>query len=256
MQDLSLVIVAKDEERTIRQVLEAARPLCRELIVVDSGSSDRTVEIAREMGAQCYHQEWLGYAAQKNFAISLAKCEWILSLDADEILTRELVSELSETLARKDLASFEGFRLPRILFIGEHALTHGGFFPDAQLRLFRRGKGAFNERRVHEAVKLTGKVGALKNPMLHRAYPDLSAYSKALDNYALLSAEEFDARGYSVWKTSRLNESLHPWWTFAYRFIGRAGFLDGKIGLQANWIYKDYVRKKIVYLRQRAERAN
>jgi glycosyltransferase involved in cell wall biosynthesis len=256
MQDLSLVIVAKDEERTIRQVLESAQGLCRELIVVDSGSSDRTVEIAREMGAQCHHQEWLGYAAQKNYALSLAKCTWVLSLDADEILTPELCAEISQTLARHDLDSFEGFSIPRILFIGEHALTHGGFYPDSQLRLFRRGKGTFNDRIVHEAVKLTGKVGSLKNPMLHRAYSDFSAYSEAMNKYALLSAEEFSARGYSGWKTSRLNEWLHPYWTFAYRFIGRGGFLDGKIGLQANLIYQDYVRKKIVYLRQRAKKEN
>jgi glycosyltransferase involved in cell wall biosynthesis len=255
MQDLSLVIVAQDEERTIRQVLEGARPICSEIILVDSGSSDRTVEIAKELGATCHHQKWLGYAAQKNLALSLAKSEWILSLDADEILTPELALEITQTLARPDLDSFEGFRIPRILFIGEHAIKHGGFYPDAQLRLFRRGKGTFNERMVHEAVKVNGKVGLLKSDMLHRAYPDLAAYAEAMNKYALLSAEEFAAKGYSGWRTSLLNEWLHPGWTFAYRMIARGGFLDGKIGLQANWIYQDYVRKKIVYLRQRTKRA-
>jgi len=255
MQDLSLVIVAENEERTIRQVLEAARPICAEMILVDSGSSDRTVEIAKELGAICHHQKWLGFAAQKNLAISLAKSAWILSLDADEILTPELSAEISQTLARQDLESFEGFRMPRILFVGNDAIRHGGFYPDAQLRLFRRGKGSFNERMVHEAVKVNGKVGLLKSDMLHRAYPDLAAYAEAMDKYARLSAKEFAAKGYSGWRTSLLNEWLHPWWTFAYRMIARGGFLDGKIGLRANWIYKDYVRKKIVYLRQRAKRA-
>jgi glycosyltransferase involved in cell wall biosynthesis len=256
MQDLSLVIVAQDEERTIGRVLQAAQELWREVILVDSGSSDRTVEIAQQMGAQCHYQEWLGYSAQKNYALSLATSKWILSLDADEILSPELVSEIVKTLARSDVESFDGFRIPRIFLIGEHAIMHGGFYPDAQLRLFKRGKGAFNERIVHEAVKVAGKVGSLKNDMLHYAYPDLAAYSKAMNKYALLSAEEFASKGYSSWKTSRLNEWLHPWWTFAYRFVVRAGFLDGTIGLKANWIYSDYVRKKIVYLRQHSKRDN
>jgi hypothetical protein len=179
-----------------------------------------------------------------------------LSLDADEILTPELASEIAETLARPDLDSIDGFRIPRILFIGEHAITHGGFYPDAQLRLFKRGKGTFNERKVHEAVNVAGKVGLLKSAMLHHAYPDFASYAEAMNKYALLSAEEFASKGHSEWKVSHLNEWLHPWWTFSYRFILRAGFLDGAIGLRANWIYRDYVRKKIIYLREHAKKAN
>jgi glycosyltransferase involved in cell wall biosynthesis len=258
MPDLSLVIVAKDEERTIGQVLSSARALCREMILVDSGSSDRTVEIAQGMGATCHHQEWLGYAAQKNYALSLAQSTWILSLDADEVLTPELAAEIATTLTRSDLDLYNGFCIPRLLLIGETAIAHGGFYPDAQLRLFRRGEGAFNDRKVHEAVKIQGathgRVGSLKNAMWHYAYPDFSAYEQALDKYAHLSAEEFALKGYSWWKTSRLNEWLHPWWTFIYRFFFRAGFLDGGVGLRANWIYKDYVCKKIVYLRQLTKR--
>jgi glycosyltransferase involved in cell wall biosynthesis len=256
MQDLSLVIVAKDEERTIGQVLSSARALCREMILVDSGSSDRTVEIAQEMGAKCHHQDWLGYAGQKNYALSLAQSTWILSLDADEVLTQELAAEIATTLARSDLDLFNGFRIPRLLLIGNTAIAHGGFYPDAQLRLFRRGPGAFNDRKVHEAVKIPGKIGSLKNAMLHYAYQDFSAYANALDKYARLSAEEFAQNACSWWSTSRLNEWLHPWWTFFYRLFFRAGFLDGRIGLKANWIYKDYVRKKIVYLRQLVKRTN
>jgi len=253
MRKLSLVIVAKNEERTIGRVLAATKDLCAEVILVDSGSTDKTVEIARQMGAQCSFQKWLGYAAQKNYALSLATSEWILSLDADEILTPELAKEISDTLNSASVESFDGFRIPRILYIGDHAITHGGFYPDAQLRLFKRGKGAFNDRLVHESIKVQGKVGLLHYPMLHYAYPDLSAYADAMNGYALLSAEEFCAKGHPNWKSSRLNELVHPWWTFCYRFFFRAGFLDGAIGFKANASYKEYVRKKIAYLREHAK---
>jgi glycosyltransferase involved in cell wall biosynthesis len=257
MLDVTTVIVAKDEERTIGQVLSAARTLSDQIILVDSGSSDRTLTIARQSGVSCYEQEWLGYAAQKNYAISLAQSNWILSLDADEVLSPELVAEIKQVLAKTVPDQVEGFKIPRRLYIGVTAITHGGYYPDAQLRLFRRGKGLFNDRKVHEAVQVKGKVQMLENAMLHYAYPDFDAYAKAMDKYARLSAEEFAKRS-SVeaagplmwWRTSRLNEALHPLWTLFFRFICRGGFLDGESGLTANLIYRDYVRKKIVYLRE------
>jgi glycosyltransferase involved in cell wall biosynthesis len=254
MQEISVVIISKDEERTIGRVLDSVRSIASEIVLVDSGSKDRTVEIAGSFGARTYHQDWLGYAAQKNYALALASKNWILSLDADEVVSPELAVEIKDVLARSDAASFDGFRLPRILYIGDHAIAHGGFYPDAQLRLFQRGKGEFHPRKVHEAVKVKGRVGSCKNPLIHYAYPDFTAYAAQMNKYALLSAEEFAENGYSAWKTSRLNEWLHPAWTFFYRFFCRAGFLDGAYGLKANWIYRDYVRKKIVYLRELEQR--
>jgi glycosyltransferase involved in cell wall biosynthesis len=246
---LSVVIVAQDEERTIGQVLDAVKPIASEIILVDSGSQDKTLEIAKSRGAVCYHQQWQGYAKQKNFAISLASDDWILSLDADEVLSDALANEI-ETVLSDSSDQYEGYLIPRFLYIGNTALCHGGFYPDAQLRLFKRGKGQFKPRMVHESVFVDGRVGRLHEAMRHYAYPDFTAYEAAMDKYARLSAQEFAQRGEIGWRASRLNELVHPWWTFVYKFVFRGGFLDGEMGLKANWIYRDYVRKKISYLRE------
>jgi (heptosyl)LPS beta-1,4-glucosyltransferase len=253
MPSLSLVIVALNEERTIGKVIAAGQDLADEIILVDSGSSDRTVEIAEGMKAKVTHQDWLGYAAQKNFAMSLAAGDWILSLDADEVMTPQLVQEIKSTLNTDSASSYDGFEIPRILYIGETPITHGGFYPDAQLRLVRRGKGQFNDRLVHEAIKVAGPVGRFRYHMDHFAYADIGQFQIAMEKYARLSAQEFSRRPEKKWRTGKLNEWLHPGWTFFYRYFLRQGFLDGRTGLELSLIYSDYVRRKIVYLRELSE---
>lgn len=250
MQPVSLVIVAQDEERTIGRVIEAARPLVEEIIVIDSGSTDKTIEIAEGMGARVQHQDWLGFARQKNFAIDQAKCDWVLSLDADEILTEALVAEMKALLSSSELPSCDGYKIPRILFIGDRAITHGGFYPDAQLRLFKRGAGRFGERLVHEAIKMEGPVRLLDNPMNHYAYKTIEDFAAAMDKYARLSAQEFFNRGNYSWRASRLNENLNSAYTFFYRYFLRGGLLDGDYGFKLAIIYCGYVRKKSAYLRE------
>lgn len=251
MLNLSVVIVAQDEERTIGDVLAAAKPIAAEMILVDSGSTDRTLQIATELGAVVRHQDWLGYAAQKNFAISLANNEWILSLDADEVLTPDLVQEIREVLLDEKLnTDVGGFKIPRMLYIGERAIKYGAFYPDAQLRLFRKGKGQFNDRLVHERVFVEGEERTLRNHMLHRAYKDVEQFQCALEKYARLSAQEAMRSGFNKAKLSPVNELLHPGWTFFYRFVLRRGYLDGALGLELAVLYSDYVRRKIVYLKE------
>jgi glycosyltransferase involved in cell wall biosynthesis len=114
--------------------------------------------LPKEKGAIVQHQDWLGFAKQKNFAIDLAKSDWVLSLDADEILSDQLVAEIAALLKSPNLDQFDGYKIPRILYIGDQAVSRGGFYPDAQLRLFKRGKGKFGERLVHEAIKMDGPV--------------------------------------------------------------------------------------------------
>lgn len=247
---VSLVIIALNEERTIAQVIDAAKPLVSEIILVDSGSSDATVSLATERGARVLHQDWLGFAAQKNFAIDQASGEWILSLDADEILAPNLVLEIEALLVSPNLNRYDGYKIPRILFIGEQPVTHGGFYPDAQLRLFKRGKGRFGQRLVHEAIKMNGPVAALKNPMNHYAYKDVAGFEEAMEKYARLSAREYFESGKYQGRASLLNEILHPQWTFFSRYFLRGGFLDGEMGLKLAALYSGYVRKKITYLRE------
>jgi glycosyltransferase involved in cell wall biosynthesis len=252
---LSVTIVAQNEERTIAHVLRAVQSLADEIVFLDSGSTDSTVDIAKSFGVSFFHQDWLGYAAQKNKAIDLAQGDWILSLDADEILSPELVSEIAAILASDVPPSIAGYRLPRILFIGEEPVKHGGFYPDAQLRLFRRNRGRFEERAVHEAVRVDGDVVNLKNPMFHYSYRDIDQFAQAMDKYARLSAQHYFANGFKPWRAHPVNEALHPLWTFFYRQVFRSGFLGGKLCFKLNVIYSDYVRKKIRYLRELARQS-
>jgi glycosyltransferase involved in cell wall biosynthesis len=249
---LSVTIVAQNEERTIARVLEAVRPIAHEIVFLDSGSSDRTIEIASEFGVRFFHQEWLGYAAQKNKAIDLAEGDWILSLDADEILTPELVKEIGDVLSSVIPDSIAGYSIPRVLYIGEEPVKHGGFYPDAQLRLFRRNRGRFEPRAVHEAVRVDGEVVQLKHAMLHYSYKDKYDFQRAMEKYARLSAQHYLSKGKVGWRAHPLNAAVHPLWTFLYRQIIRKGFLGGKLCFELNLIYSDYVRKKIRYLRELA----
>jgi len=247
---LSLVIVAQNEERTIEQVLASAQGIVDEIVLVDSGSTDRTKEIARTCSARVVEQPWLGYSAQKNLAIDLAKGDWILSLDADEVLTPELASEIKATLARADINGCAGYTIGRILYIGDTAVTHGGFYPDAQLRLFRAGLGRFNDRLVHEAIRVDGTVGKLQAPMRHYAYATVADFAAAMEKYARLSAQEYAGKDSNHWRYHIVNELVHPVWTLFYRYVLRQGFLDGSLGWRLNCIYSDYVRRKIRYLRE------
>lgn len=250
MASLSAVIIAQDEEGTIGQVLAAVKDIVSEVILVDSGSKDRTMEIAREFGAKVIHQDWLGYSAQKNFALEQASCDWILSLDADEIISPELAAEIKAVMQGDEVNNWDGFKISRLMHVGGTAIAHGGFYPDAQLRLFRRGMGRFNDRLVHESVKLDGRIRNLKQHLLHMSYRDVEHFKTAHDKYARLAAQESMRSGFNPSKASLLNLYLHPLWTFFYRYIYRFGFLDGALGLEMNLAYSDYVRKKILYLRE------
>ncbi|MBX9878236.1 MAG: glycosyltransferase family 2 protein [Candidatus Obscuribacterales bacterium] len=246
---LSVVIIALNEERHIGDVLAAATPLADEIILVDSGSTDRTIEIAKSFNAKVIHQDWLGYGKQKNFAIAQATSDWILSLDGDEIMTPELVAEIGAVLESSRINEFDGFKIPRMLHVGGVPIAHGGFYPDRHLRLFRRGKGKFNDRLVHESVVVDGPLDNLNHALKNMAYENPQEFAQSMENFARLSAKQRLVSGASWWHTSRINELIHPGWTFVYRYFARLGFLDGSLGLQLQLAYSDYVRNKIKYLR-------
>jgi glycosyltransferase involved in cell wall biosynthesis len=250
MPSLSVVIIACNEERGVADVLSAVKPIADEIIFVDSGSTDRTVEIAKGFGVKFFHQDWLGFGPQKNYAISLATCDWILSLDADEIMTPQLVAEIAALMKSDQLTKYNGYRIPRILYVGDTGITHGGFYPDAHLRLFKRGKGTFKNRLVHESLTVDGPLGDLKHPLKNHAYDNIQQFSETMEKYARLSAKQAAIDGFNPLKLNPLNEIFHPWWTFFYRYVVRRGFLDGALGFKLQLIYSDYVRRKIRYLRQ------
>ena len=236
-----------------------------EIIVVDSGSTDRTVEFAKSFGAKVFVEEWKGFAAQKNSAIDKATGDWILSLDADEELDSSLqqaIHELLESLARlsafgtaaaADAASeagtiphadFDGLWIPRKNeFLGRW-IKHGGFWPDPKLRLFRRGKGKFENRAVHEDVQVEGHTRQIQSgALLHHSYPTLSDYIEHMNRYSSLGAEMIVAKGWPVGLTI-VNITLRPLTTFIYNYFFRLGFLDGREGLLLHLNHSVYVAWK------------
>ena len=251
---LSVVIITHNEEANIGRTLASVQPVVAdgkgEIIVVDSGSTDRTVEIAKSYGAKVFVEEWKGYAAQKNSAIDRASGDWILSLDADEEVSSDLAQHLS-VAARADDHPFawnlmglspgharhipggldRAFSIPRMNFFLGRWIEHGGFYPDRKVRLFARGSARFDEgRRVHEDVITNRKVTPLQlGALLHHSYPTLSDYIDHMNRYSSLGAEMVGAKGKV--RFSFINIVLRPMFTFLYNYFFRLGFLDGREGL-------------------------
>ncbi len=243
---LSVVVIAKNEEARLRGCLESVA-WADELIVVDAESIDKTVQIAREFTDRVYVRPWPGFAAQKNFGLEQATGDWILSLDADEEVPRELREEIEGILAGRGGA---GYRMPRRNLFWGHWVRHGGLYPDWQLRLFRRGRGRFVERAVHESVEVDGEVGRLREALVHRSYEDIADFLARADRYSTLAAEEWARSGRPVRPADVL---LRPAGRFLSMYVVHAGFLDGWRGflLAALYAYYVFIRSAKVWERVR-----
>ena len=268
--NLSVVVITYNEQANIGRTLASVQPLVAggsgEIIVVDSGSTDRTLEIAKSFGARVFIEEWKGFAAQKNSAIDKATGDWILSLDADEELDlplqhalRDLLQALNglSALGKKaddrfhanagapfDIGTdFNGLTIPRKNeFLGRW-IRHGGFWPDPKLRLFRRGSGRFESRAVHEDVHVEGNTRQIQSgALLHHSYPTLSDYIEHMNRYSSLGAEMVGAKGQV--RFSVVNIVLRPLATFVYNYFFRLGFLDGREGLLLHLYHAVYVSWK------------
>jgi glycosyltransferase involved in cell wall biosynthesis len=240
---LSVAIITHNEEANLERSLGSVA-WADEIVVVDSGSNDRTEEIARSFRSRFFLEDWKGFAAQKNSALEKCLCDWILSLDADESLSDELAKEIWELLERDP--PLDGYALPRRnLFLGRW-MRFGGFYPDRKLRLFRRGAAEFEARPVHETLHFVGQAGRLKGDLVHDAYPTLEAYIAHMDRYSTLGAEQAVREGKSclpLWPFA-VNVVLNPVATFVYNYFFRLGFLDGRAGLLLHLYHSVYVSWK------------
>lgn len=244
---LSVVIICKNEEANLARTLASVTGWSDEVVVLDSGSTDRTLEIARGFGpkVKIFEEAWKGFARQKNSAIAKASGEWILSLDADEEVSAELATEIRETLreARSGVTSGrDGYTMPRKNYFLGHWIRHGGFYPDRKLRLVRRELAVFEDRMVHEDMKIEGRIGELHGPLLHYAYPTYSGYIDHMNRYSTLGAEMAVAKGKGGY--SFFNMFVRPWATFVYNYFFRLGFLDGREGLMLHVSHAAYVTWK------------
>src|SRR5580658_9742683 len=222
---ISAAIITYNEERNIPRALESLR-CCDEVIVVDSGSTDRTVELATKLGARVIDSNWRGYAEQKNYASSQCRHDWVLSLDADEALSEALEGEIWQI--KKNGPEFDAYTMPRLAQYLGRWILHSGWYPDRKVRMFDRQRAKWVGNFVHESVAVEGRVGHLKSNILHFTCNSLSEHLKTMDRYTTLAAEQLLATGDKVtW--GRL--ILEPPWTFFRTYVLKGGFLDGVEGL-------------------------
>ena len=240
-QKLSIAIITYNEEENIRRTLESVS-WADEIIVVDSGSTDKTIAICRKYTDKVFHQDWLGFARQKNFAIDKTSGDWVLSLDADEPIEPALADEVKNIISSSQ--SLDGYWVPRRTFFLGKEIKHGGWYPDRNLRLFRRGKGEFEERVVHETIRVRGVVGKTKHAILHFAYPDLASYLSSINKYSTLAVKAMGEKSISKFRIGWINILFRPFLTFIYKYFIRLGFLDGKYGLVLNLFHSCYVFAK------------
>jgi glycosyltransferase involved in cell wall biosynthesis len=241
---ISVVLITQNEQTSLPGTLESVMPLVREgrgeVIVVDSGSTDRTLEIARSFGAKIFSEPWKGFAAQKNSAMDKATCDWVLQLDADETPEPELISEIATALGTNP--ALQGFWIPRRNFFLGRWVRHGGFYPDRKLRLIRRGAGKFEEYGAHPTIKVAGLTGQFRHALIHNAYPTLRGYIDHMNSYSSSGAEIAVGKGHR--RFSLLNIVVRPVLTFTYNYFIRLGFLDGREGLLLHLYHAVYVSWK------------
>ena len=223
---LSVVIISKNEEKFIADAVKSAL-FADEVLVLDSGSTDSTCAVAQQLGAKVLHQDWLGFGAQKNKAVNLAKNNWVFVLDSDERITAKLQSEILSTLQEPTADGYHTARLNK--FFGKN-IRHCGLYPDYSIRLFNKEKGKFNDVTVHESVQMNGDTGKLKNHMLHLAFDTVEEFSNKQKKYAELSQK----------KKNLIKAFISPIWTFVKIYIFRLGFVEGWHGFIIAKVYAKY----------------
>lgn len=243
MPKLSVITLALNEEHNIVDCLESVQ-WADEIIVVDSGSIDNTIQIAKRYTPLVLTVEWKGYGATKNFALDRASGEWILWLDADERVPKELAAEMQAVL-RADDGSVNGYSVPRRAFFLGRWIKHCGWYPGRVTRLFRRTKSRFTESNVHEQISVEGKIVELKNDLLHFTDPNLYHYFNKFNRYTSLAAKDLHSAGK---RFSLYDILVRPSFMFFKMYIVKRGFLDGLQGFILCTVSSAYVFTKYAKL--------
>ena len=246
---ISVIIIAKNAEKTLYNCLNSLS-FSNEIIVLDSGSTDRTKEICRHFTDLVFETDWQGFGIQKNRALEKATGEWVLSIDADEEISKELALEIQQAICEE---KYTAFYMPRLSNYCGRWMKHGGWYPDYVLRLWKRETAYFTNDLIHEKVVIkNGQMGYLKQPLLHYAYDDLNSVLQKINAYSTIGAQMAFEKG----KQSSLSKAIvHGLSTFVKSYFFKLGFLDGKEGFilavsNAEGCYYRYL--KLLYLQKNA----
>jgi len=241
---LSVTVITRNEAAHIEACL-ASVDWADERLVIDCGSTDDTVALARRAGARVIETSWPGYAAQKNIAAAAARHDWILSVDADERVTPELAREIRERLEHLPSPPAQGYRVPRITFHLGRWLKTTDWYPDPQLRLYDRRRGRWKTRRVHESVEVQGTVGRLTHHLQHYAYRDVAHHVETINRYTTLAADDMFEAGRRAGGTDLV---VHPTAAFLRNYVLKRGALDGMPGFIVSLMNAYYVFLKMAKL--------
>lgn len=248
MASVSAILITKNEIQNLPACLEGLS-WCIEIIVVDSGSTDGSVTLARRLGARVESRpDWAGFGPQKNRALNLAQGDWVFSIDADERVTPALAEEIQSAVQCADAP--DAFSLPRLSSYCGQFMRHGGWYPDRVVRLFRRGKARFSDDIVHESLQVQGRVGQLHNDLIHISYRSLEDVLEKMNRYSSAGAEKLATRGRRASLATALGKSL---WAFIRTYVIRRGFLDGRLGfvLACGIAHETWYRYLKLWLAQR-----
>ncbi len=225
-EKLSVIIITKNEEKNIKECLESVK-WADEIILVDAYSEDRTVDVAKKYTDKIFLREWTGFADQKNYALSLASNEWILSIDADERVSHFLKQKLESLLSEKNyLKEFDGFLIKRDNYFLGRRIRSCGWNKDYQLRLFRKSKTKLTNRLVHEGFEVDGKIGKISEPLIHLSYKSFNDAITKINHYSTLEALEKSTKK----RANFLTIIFYPIIYFIQHFFFRYGFIDGIYG--------------------------
>ena len=241
---ISVVIMARNEEANIVDAISSV-PFASQVVVADTGSSDRTMELARVAGAEVHSIEFDGYGTSKNRALQFCRGQWILSIDADERVSPDLADAITQ--ANSTDFTYDGFLINRLTYFLGKPVRHSGWYPDYLPRIFRNGKGKFSERLVHESIEIDGRTSRLDGLLYHYSYETLEDYLEKMNVYSELNAREaFD----SGRKYHSLDLIARPIATFVKMYFLRLGFLDGFNGFLLARLSSFHVYVKYIKLRE------
>ena len=244
MPQLSVTVIALNQEANIGACLESVS-FADDIVVVDTGSTDRTVEVARAYTDRVLIAPWQGFGRTKNYALDQARNEWVFSLDTDERVPLALQDEIQAVV--KANGPLAAYRVPRKNYFCGRWIRRLGWYPDYTLRLFRRDQGRFRDREVHEEVVVAGPVGNLQTPLDHYSYRSVSEYVTRMDRYARLAAVELAKRGRLPFPGELV---FRPFFTFLHLYVIRQGFLEGTPGYTLAVLMSTYKFLKYYYLRE------
>jgi glycosyltransferase involved in cell wall biosynthesis len=242
---VSAIVVCLNEEDNIRECLESLR-WCDEIVVVDSFSTDRTVEICREYTGKVIQRPWIGYRDQKAFAHSQATKEWVFLVDADERVPPELRNEILEALARQG-ARYAAFAVPRLVYYLGRWWRRGGWYPDYKIRIFRRDRAEWGGAEPHERILVHGRTRKLKRPLVHRSYRDIADHVERVNRYTTISSKDLRSRGR---RWCRADILARPALRFFYSYFWKRGIFDGFPGFFVAATGAMYVYLKYAKLRE------